>query len=98
LKEKRNDSRFVAVVAPEQCKGCGKCVVACPRKILKMGASINSYGFRYAVCVEGSCAGCGSCFYSCPEPGAITIYLEDGRPDSDALAKEQKERCQKKGK
>jgi NAD-dependent dihydropyrimidine dehydrogenase PreA subunit len=79
--------RYFPEIDPEQCKGCGKCVYSCPKKILKAGDNINSYGFRYVVCVEDSCVGCGNCFYSCPEPGAIIIYSDDGEDEGEKSRK-----------
>ncbi len=70
------------MIYAEQCKACGKCIVACPKNILNKGTEINSYGFKFVICTnESMCIGCGNCFYSCPEPGAITIYVNDSIED-----------------
>jgi len=75
LKNKLKLPHFSVLISAEECKACGKCIVACPKRILIKGNKINSYGFKYVCCVdEFLCIGCGNCFYSCPEPGAITIY------------------------
>lgn len=72
----RNKKKFIAYISINECKGCERCVLACPKKLLCIENKLNSYGYRYAVYSGEGCVGCGSCFYSCPEPGAITIYEE----------------------
>ena len=52
----------------------GRCVSACPKKLLKLGTKLNFMGVPYAEYAGEGCIGCGACYYSCPEPGAITIY------------------------
>lgn len=64
---------FRCDIASAECKGCERCVAACPKGVLKMGAKLNQMGVPFAVCTGEGCIGCGACFYSCPEPGAITI-------------------------
>ena len=55
------------------CKGCGLCVGACPKKILKLGEAPNASGYNFAGCVdESKCIGCGICFTICPDV-AITV-------------------------
>ena len=67
---------FRCVIAKDECKGCERCVVACPRVVLKMGDKLNKLSFPYVTYIGSGCIGCGGCFYSCPEPGAITIVEE----------------------
>lgn len=66
--------RYRVKIEPEECKGCGRCVLACPRAILEMGKHLNEMGYTYVSVVKNGCIGCGSCFYQCPEPGAVTVY------------------------
>lgn len=66
--------RFRVAPAPDECKGCGRCVNACPKHLLTMGTTLNFMGVPYAVYAGEGCIGCGACFYTCPEPGAITVY------------------------
>ena len=66
----------VCIAVPE-CKGCRRCVNACPRGVLAMGTHLNVMGFPTAEVVKDDCTGCGICFYTCPEPGAVTILREE---------------------
>jgi NAD-dependent dihydropyrimidine dehydrogenase PreA subunit len=58
---------------PEECKGCGLCVAACPPKVLHLSQRLNPCGYHPAEYNGHGCTGCGICFYACPEPGAITV-------------------------
>jgi len=72
--------KFKVRIAFDECKGCRRCVNACPREVLAMGKHLNVMGFPAAEPVKNDCVGCGICYYTCPEPGAITILreVEDG--------------------
>jgi len=51
------------------CKGCGLCVEACPKKILKVSdTESNNKGYFVAECVDqSSCIGCAFCATMCPD-------------------------------
>jgi len=69
--EKRD--RGLLRVNADECKGCGLCVEACPRKVISLSERLNHYGYRTATYAGTGCNGCGICFMACPEPGAITV-------------------------
>jgi len=56
-----------------ECKGCGRCVAACPKKVLRIAEDLNSRGVRPAEYIGEGCIGCGMCFYTCPEPYALKV-------------------------
>ena len=58
-----------------ECKYCGRCVDACPKKVLAIGTVMNPRGYHAAVYVGSGCIGCGTCFYTCPEPHAIEVHI-----------------------
>ena len=60
-------------IEEDSCKGCGRCVAACPRKCLKLKATMNKMGVKPVGYVGEGCIGCGMCFYNCPEPYAIKV-------------------------
>ncbi len=73
--EKKTTQKHPGVVIhAEHCKGCGRCVVACPKGVLTISGVINSHGYAIAEATEpDKCVRCGMCFYNCPEPNGISI-------------------------
>jgi len=59
----------------ERCKGCGLCVVLCPRKGLKLDEEVNDLGY-YPVKVSNleKCNQCGVCELICPD---LAIFIRD---------------------
>ena len=55
------------------CDGCGRCVGACPRKIIRMAP--GGGGVHAELTNISRCAACGSCALICPK-GAFTVYEE----------------------
>lgn len=53
----------------DNCKGCGLCIMACPKKILALDESkINAKGYHPAGLIdEEKCTGCASCAKMCPD-------------------------------
>ena len=66
-------------IDPLACKGCARCVDACPQDILRMSDDYNERGYHFAECTGGDCTGCGLCYYTCPEPYAIRVHRAVGK-------------------
>lgn len=50
------------------CKGCGLCVTACPKQIVRLSAEINAKGYHPAECADmDKCIGCAFCARICPD-------------------------------
>ena len=63
----------MVVVDKENCKGCGRCVAACPKKCLALGETLNAMGIKSVEYKGEGCISCGMCFYNCPEPYALKV-------------------------
>lgn len=60
-------------IAKETCKGCGLCVLACPKKILQISSTSNKNGYFIAEITDmNACIACASCAMMCPDC-AITV-------------------------
>lgn len=73
----KQKKKFSIIIEKDECKGCERCVNACPQSVLEMAKHLNKFGYPYAIYSGNGCTGCGACFYNCPEPGAITVLEEN---------------------
>ncbi|MCG3193836.1 MAG: 3-methyl-2-oxobutanoate dehydrogenase subunit VorB [Thermoanaerobaculia bacterium] len=54
---------------PEFCKGCGRCISACPKHCIAMGEEVNPMTGLVPVVLDlEQCNGCALCIDACPEP------------------------------
>jgi 2-oxoglutarate ferredoxin oxidoreductase subunit delta len=62
-------------VNEDLCKGCGLCIVACPKHIMIISnTQINPKGYHTALCGQPKeCIGCAFCATMCPE---VAIRVE----------------------
>lgn len=53
----------------DSCKGCGLCILACPKGILKLHkAKLNVKGYHPVELTDPeACVGCASCARMCPD-------------------------------
>jgi len=65
------------ILHEDHCKGCGRCVAACPKKVLRIRDTLNCRGIYPVEYIGSGCIGCTFCYYNCPEPYAIEVELPD---------------------
>ena len=53
----------------DRCKGCGRCVDVCPKKILELAHDVlNAKGYHPArMTDQAKCIGCAMCAMMCPD-------------------------------
>ncbi|MDA3923159.1 MAG: 4Fe-4S dicluster domain-containing protein [Kiritimatiellae bacterium] len=68
-----NPKQPMPLINAAECKGCERCVEACPAKCLRISDKLNCRGVKAVEYIGKGCTGCGICFYNCPEPYAIVI-------------------------
>ncbi len=62
------------VIDKERCKGCRLCIEVCPKHLLEVAESTNSFGYQpVMVRVDEECTGCALCAIICPDL-AIEVY------------------------
>ena len=56
-----------------RCKGCGLCVLVCPKKLISLSQEINAKGYNPAAITDQSaCIACAFCATMCPD-AVITV-------------------------
>ena len=55
-------------IRTDRCKGCGLCIEACPKKILRFADTLNVEGVKPAEVFEPEkCIACAFCATMCPD-------------------------------
>lgn len=61
-------------ISEERCKGCGFCVISCPRHIISFQKHINAKGYHPVMVRDmDKCTACGVCYQVCPDV-AIEVW------------------------
>ena len=63
------------IISTERCKGCGLCVVVCPKNSIAISEKSNKKGYFPARANNKNCSGCTMCAVICPE-AVIEVYRE----------------------
>ncbi len=74
------------IIDTERCKGCGLCVVFCPKGCIVISKCSNKKGFFPAETNNTGCTGCAICALVCPD-AAIKVLRDDKIVSIDARNK-----------
>ena len=74
----------------ELCKGCGRCIGACPKHCIAFDDQVDPQTGLIPVVLDlEACNGCGLCLTACPEPYGLRLPEPDGvRPPLPETAEE----------
>jgi 2-oxoglutarate ferredoxin oxidoreductase subunit delta len=64
------------IINTERCKGCGLCVIVCPKGGIVISKQSNKSGYFPAQANNTDCTGCAVCAIICPD-AAIEVYREN---------------------
>ena len=60
----------------ERCKGCGLCVVVCPKNSIVISKKSNKKGYFPVEAADSDCTGCCCCALICPD-AVIEVFSEN---------------------
>ena len=82
------------IIDTEGCKGCGLCVVVCPKDCIDISEQSNKHGYFPAQANNTDCTGCAMCAIICPD-AVIEVQcdsnitsIDSGNKDRLSLTKE----------
>lgn len=70
----RQNKGYTVVVNKDLCRGCGRCMQACPYQAVSFHR--NDAGGWYAAIDQALCKGCGNCIPVCPSNAADSPYRD----------------------
>jgi len=64
------------IIDTERCKGCGLCVIVCPKNGIVISNHSNKAGYFPAKKNDAECTGCALCAIICPD-AVIEVCRDD---------------------
>ena len=64
-----------AEINADRCKGCGLCILVCPKNSIAISRKSNKTGYFTAEKNNNDCTGCALCAIICPD-AAIEVFRD----------------------
>ncbi|MGB4599321.1 MAG: 4Fe-4S dicluster domain-containing protein [Trichlorobacter sp.] len=61
------EGRQLPLHGVRRCSGCGRCVAACPERIITL--TLHNHRKQAVITDPGRCTACGACIAACPLSG-----------------------------
>lgn len=82
--EKIDVTQGIVNILEDRCKGCGYCIVYCPKQVLAFSKKFNKKGYHPPEAVKpDDCVNCHYCENICPE---FAIYSTEAAPSATAVS------------
>ena len=75
------------IIDTEGCKGCGLCVVVCPKDCINISNQSNKHGYFPAEANNTDCTGCAMCAIICPD-AVIEVHRDNNIVSIDSRNKD----------
>jgi 2-oxoglutarate ferredoxin oxidoreductase subunit delta len=76
------EMEFVHRIDCDRCKGCGLCVMVCPKDVLALSDKLNPKGYHPAYQAHPeNCIHCALCCRMCPDVAITIDSVGDGKDD-----------------
>jgi 2-oxoglutarate ferredoxin oxidoreductase subunit delta len=75
------------IVDEERCRGCGLCIVFCPRQVLAVAERFNHDGLSpVEQAHQENCIGCATCALMCPHVAIMLVERTKAEKTEEAKA------------
>jgi 2-oxoglutarate ferredoxin oxidoreductase subunit delta len=64
---KTEKKKYRMVQNHDRCKGCGSCILQCPKECLSFSDTVNKKGYHIVTLDTEKCITCGICYTVCPD-------------------------------
>ena len=83
-KKETAEMGYIHRIDSTRCKGCGLCVMVCPKDVLGLSDELNATGYHPACQAHPeNCIHCALCCRMCPDVAITIDSVDDDKDDKD---------------